>query len=168
LNSKGRAKKRLTYTRRFVNITLTGGKRKVGLVRKPREGETRDTHTLRTIDEPQPRLLNHPPQSIKSGRPWRHLDRTDDATGNLAQGRWGQGLVKPMGSIGGRRDWGIAKSPGGSHFDSGFRGAWHVISHSGNGKRFHGIFATRPLYMQTTLDREYPHILCNHGSLVEG
>ncbi len=27
---KGRAKKRLTYTRRFVNVTLTGGKRKVG------------------------------------------------------------------------------------------------------------------------------------------
>lgn len=26
---KGRAKKRLTYTRRFVNVTLTGGKRKV-------------------------------------------------------------------------------------------------------------------------------------------
>ncbi|KAK4229007.1 hypothetical protein QBC38DRAFT_127208 [Podospora fimiseda] len=29
INSKGRAKKRLTYTRRFVNITLTGGKRKM-------------------------------------------------------------------------------------------------------------------------------------------
>lgn len=28
-NSKGRAKKRLTYTRRFVNVVLTGGKRKV-------------------------------------------------------------------------------------------------------------------------------------------
>ena len=26
---KGRAKKRLTYTRRFVNVTLTGGKRKM-------------------------------------------------------------------------------------------------------------------------------------------
>jgi small subunit ribosomal protein S30e len=26
---KGRAKKRLTYTRRFINVTLTGGKRKV-------------------------------------------------------------------------------------------------------------------------------------------
>lgn len=26
---KGRAKKRLTYTRRFVNVQLTGGKRKV-------------------------------------------------------------------------------------------------------------------------------------------
>ncbi|EKD14484.1 ribosomal protein S30 [Drepanopeziza brunnea f. sp. 'multigermtubi' MB_m1] len=25
---KGRAKKRITYTRRFVNVTLTGGKRK--------------------------------------------------------------------------------------------------------------------------------------------
>jgi small subunit ribosomal protein S30e len=30
---KGRAKKRLTYTRRFVNVTLTGGKRKVGFPR---------------------------------------------------------------------------------------------------------------------------------------
>jgi small subunit ribosomal protein S30e len=28
---KGRAKKRITYTRRFVNVTLTGGKRKVSL-----------------------------------------------------------------------------------------------------------------------------------------
>jgi len=26
---KGRAKKRLQYTRRFVNVTMTGGKRKV-------------------------------------------------------------------------------------------------------------------------------------------
>lgn len=26
---KGRAKKRLIYTRRFVNVTLTGGKRKM-------------------------------------------------------------------------------------------------------------------------------------------
>ncbi|TPX09841.1 uncharacterized protein E0L32_008863 [Thyridium curvatum] len=26
---KGRARKRLVYTRRFVNVTLTGGKRKV-------------------------------------------------------------------------------------------------------------------------------------------
>jgi hypothetical protein len=26
---KGRAKKRMTYTRRFVNVTMTGGKRKV-------------------------------------------------------------------------------------------------------------------------------------------
>ncbi|KAK1836998.1 ribosomal protein S30 [Podospora conica] len=26
---KGRAKKRLTYTRRFVNVVLTGGKRKM-------------------------------------------------------------------------------------------------------------------------------------------
>ena len=28
---KGRAKKRITYTRRFVNVTMTGGKRKVCL-----------------------------------------------------------------------------------------------------------------------------------------
>ncbi|GAD97885.1 hypothetical protein TRV_05803 [Paecilomyces variotii No. 5] len=28
---KGRAKKRLLYTRRFVNVTMTGGKRKVCL-----------------------------------------------------------------------------------------------------------------------------------------
>ncbi|KAL7621453.1 40S ribosomal protein S30 [Parahypoxylon ruwenzoriense] len=32
-NPKGRAKKRLTYTRRFVNVTLTGGKRKVHSIR---------------------------------------------------------------------------------------------------------------------------------------
>jgi hypothetical protein len=29
---KGRAKKRITYTRRFVNVTMTGGKRKVRLI----------------------------------------------------------------------------------------------------------------------------------------
>ena len=29
---KGRAKKRITYTRRFVNVTMTGGKRKVSHV----------------------------------------------------------------------------------------------------------------------------------------
>ena len=29
---KGRAKKRITYTRRFVNVTMTGGKRKVSCV----------------------------------------------------------------------------------------------------------------------------------------
>ena len=32
---KGRAKKRLTYTRRFVNVTMTGGKRKVSRHRNP-------------------------------------------------------------------------------------------------------------------------------------
>jgi hypothetical protein len=33
---KGRALKRLKYTRRFVNITLTGGKRKVRTEQAPR------------------------------------------------------------------------------------------------------------------------------------
>ena len=32
---KGRAKKRLTYTRRFVNVTMTGGKRKVRRSKNP-------------------------------------------------------------------------------------------------------------------------------------
>jgi hypothetical protein len=32
---KGRAKKRITYTRRFVNVTLTGGKRKVSIHAPP-------------------------------------------------------------------------------------------------------------------------------------
>jgi len=31
---KGRAKKRITYTRRFVNVQMTGGKRKVSLTRR--------------------------------------------------------------------------------------------------------------------------------------
>ncbi|KUI73086.1 40S ribosomal protein S30-B [Cytospora mali] len=31
-DDSGRAKKRLTYTRRFVNVQLTGGKRKVSLM----------------------------------------------------------------------------------------------------------------------------------------
>ncbi|KAF2745795.1 hypothetical protein M011DRAFT_469057 [Sporormia fimetaria CBS 119925] len=29
---KGRAKKRIQYTRRFVNVTMTGGKRKVSKI----------------------------------------------------------------------------------------------------------------------------------------
>jgi len=32
---KGRAKKRITYTRRFVNVTMTGGKRKVSFFALP-------------------------------------------------------------------------------------------------------------------------------------
>lgn len=32
---KGRAKKRITYTRRFVNVTMTGGKRKVWIHSAP-------------------------------------------------------------------------------------------------------------------------------------
>ena len=31
---KGRAMKRLKYTRRFVNVTMTGGKRKVRWIRE--------------------------------------------------------------------------------------------------------------------------------------
>ncbi|KAJ3529348.1 hypothetical protein NM208_g9798 [Fusarium decemcellulare] len=53
---KGRALKRLKYTRRFVNVTMTGGKRKVS-----RHGDTRHQGrralTMRT-DEPQPRIVN--------------------------------------------------------------------------------------------------------------
>jgi small subunit ribosomal protein S30e len=54
---KGRAKKRITYTRRFVNVTMTGGKRKVSQT---------ICHSLygmavnadHGIDEPQPYLIN--------------------------------------------------------------------------------------------------------------
>ncbi|KAG9503637.1 hypothetical protein J7337_003588 [Fusarium musae] len=53
---KGRALKRLKYTRRFVNVTLTGGKRKVSRLEHDRERKTGadDSDT----DEPQPRLIN--------------------------------------------------------------------------------------------------------------
>lgn len=50
---KGRAKKRLTYTRRFVNVTLTGGKRKVGT-----HAAAAQTRILTSADEPQPRNLD--------------------------------------------------------------------------------------------------------------
>lgn len=53
-NSKGRAKKRLTYTRRFVNVVLTGGKRKVSSTLPPPKLLNRETDTLQ-LDEPQPR-----------------------------------------------------------------------------------------------------------------
>ncbi|KAJ4297566.1 40S ribosomal protein S30 [Kalmusia sp. IMI 367209] len=46
---KGRAKKRLTYTRRFVNVTLTGGKRKVSdFVNRATAGNSVDV----SVDEP--------------------------------------------------------------------------------------------------------------------
>jgi small subunit ribosomal protein S30e len=37
---KGRAKKRITYTRRFVNVTMTGGKRKVRNISRSLKLET--------------------------------------------------------------------------------------------------------------------------------
>jgi small subunit ribosomal protein S30e len=52
---KGRAKKRITYTRRFVNVTLTGGKRKVSrLFYEIQKQSTADV----AIDEPQPNLIS--------------------------------------------------------------------------------------------------------------
>lgn len=45
---KGRAKKRITYTRRFVNVTLTGGKRKVHLSTSPPSSSYLPMH----LDEP--------------------------------------------------------------------------------------------------------------------
>lgn len=55
---KGRAKKRITYTRRFVNVTLTGGKRKV-----PRASDEMDRGICVDVssDEPEhPRRINVP------------------------------------------------------------------------------------------------------------
>lgn len=53
---KGRALKRLKYTRRFVNVTLTGGgKRKVS--EDDRCAGANEVLTAVT-DEPQPRLVN--------------------------------------------------------------------------------------------------------------
>jgi hypothetical protein len=53
---KGRAKKRITYTRRFVNVTLTGGKRKVCIF-QPHYRET--LSDLCFADEPQPNLIDN-------------------------------------------------------------------------------------------------------------
>jgi hypothetical protein len=51
---KGRAKKRITYTRRFVNVTLTGGKRKVHLTTSPPYSSYLQTH----LDEPKPNRIS--------------------------------------------------------------------------------------------------------------
>jgi hypothetical protein len=67
----------------------------------------------------------------------------------------------PMGSIGERRDWALRNHQMAVIMNLALREHGMSFSHSGNGTRFHGIFAMRPLYMQTTLDREYPDILCN-------
>ncbi|KAM6483243.1 ribosomal protein S30-domain-containing protein [Trichoderma sp. SZMC 28011] len=53
---KGRALKRHKYTRRFVNVTLTGGKRKVRI--SEQMGVSGVKLLTTAIDEPQPRLLN--------------------------------------------------------------------------------------------------------------
>ena len=44
---KGRAKKRITYTRRFVNVTLTGGKRKVSIQTTEQDSENATDHSNR-------------------------------------------------------------------------------------------------------------------------
>ena len=54
---KGRAKKRITYTRRFVNVTLTGGKRKVRHQLYLLPGNLLLTFVS---DEPQPNHIGHP------------------------------------------------------------------------------------------------------------
>jgi len=54
---KGRAKKRITYTRRFVNVTMTGGKRKVRSILILRTQVTTDTD--KAVDEPQPYFVNN-------------------------------------------------------------------------------------------------------------
>ncbi|KAF5709565.1 40S ribosomal S3 protein0 [Fusarium mundagurra] len=54
---KGRALKRLKYTRRFVNVTLTGGKRKVSRLEHDRRRKMTGADDS-DADEPQPRLIN--------------------------------------------------------------------------------------------------------------
>ncbi|KAF5546985.1 40S ribosomal S3 protein0 [Fusarium napiforme] len=54
---KGRALKRLKYTRRFVNVTLTGGKRKVSRLEHD-SGRKMTGADDSDADEPQPRLIN--------------------------------------------------------------------------------------------------------------
>lgn len=53
---KGRAAKREKFTRRFVNVTLTGGKRKVRQYHKP--FRLQNGLLTQEIDEPQPRIIN--------------------------------------------------------------------------------------------------------------
>ncbi|KAK1247313.1 hypothetical protein MKX07_002222 [Trichoderma sp. CBMAI-0711] len=53
---KGRALKRHKYIRRFVNVTLTGGKRKVRTLEQAALSGLRLLTTA--IDEPQPRLIS--------------------------------------------------------------------------------------------------------------
>ncbi|KAH8173840.1 ribosomal protein s30 domain-containing protein [Sarocladium implicatum] len=74
---KGRALKRLKYTRRFVNVTLTGGKRKVRTSPPSRLITGRALYTASdeltgSIDEPQPRLISY--STVGWGRnSWRWM-----------------------------------------------------------------------------------------------
>lgn len=56
---KGRAKKRITYTRRFVNVTLTGGKRKVSSLSST---SINFAATDNFSDEPQPNHIDNQQQ----------------------------------------------------------------------------------------------------------
>lgn len=111
-------------------------------------------------DEPQPRLLNHPSKFTKFGNPrWHLIENVNHAATRFVRGCRGHGLVMPKVSVGKGRNWASRNHQVAAMMTSGFM-AWHVISDSGNGKRFHGIFAMRRLYSQRTLDREYVDILC--------
>ena len=54
---KGRAKKRITYNRRFVNVTMTGGKRKVRIAISPSPPPIVTVADV-APDEPQPNLIS--------------------------------------------------------------------------------------------------------------
>ncbi|KAG2002688.1 hypothetical protein GB937_009654 [Aspergillus fischeri] len=54
---KGRALKRLKYTRRFVNVTMTGGKRKI-LQEDLGIEKASDADRAFVTDEPQPHFLS--------------------------------------------------------------------------------------------------------------
>ncbi|KAI1976743.1 40S ribosomal protein S30 [Ophidiomyces ophidiicola] len=64
---KGRAKKRLQYTRRFVNVTMTGGKRKVRTKLDLTKKKSNMSNTAIDIfaDEPQPNIINATLRSIR-------------------------------------------------------------------------------------------------------
>lgn len=74
---KGRAKKRLQYTRRFVNVTLTGGKRKVSRISRFHQS------VLNTRkDEPEPTWkvrisnissFNHATACTFENTGWNHI-----------------------------------------------------------------------------------------------
>lgn len=120
-----------------------------------------------STDEPQPRLLNHPSKFTKFGNPrWHLIENVNHAATRFVRGCRGQDLVMPMVSVGKGRNWASQNHQVTAMMTSGFV-AWHVISDSGNGKRFHGIFAMRRLYSRRTLDREYLDILCKLRLLVK-
>lgn len=81
-----RAEKRLVYTRRFVNVQLTGGKRKVGF---PADQGLRGYHANQVLDECQPYRISNSSFGewvLRDGRHWSCVTENNACAGQHGAG----------------------------------------------------------------------------------